>query len=407
MKKSTSKSKLSGNESSLPKKQTEDQQQIPGKSSPAPSSKESKEPPKKKTAGILLSSAAAFRKTDPIQNVSAPELLSEEDKEEITKHYDSSVVSIISSIPLLSGLLHFLFAELHNISTSEIRQALLDEQIRVRSEVVDDLGTPDILIGIDTADKSLTEGNIFYDVLFDMKVPGSKTGVRLKVDIDLQRDLSNMKNQFARQEYYASRMISRQKRRIFNGTDYQKMHKSYSVWIWTDPPKKYRNFVNLYETQEIQIYSKVSFPKDYYDWHRIYVIGLDPEYSGGSQNPALEYLNTIFSAVLNPQQKKDALEKNFGITLEPKQRKDLEQMESARLPLENYFTEKATRKVTKEVTEKVTKKVTEKALMRMFGRQKELGKSYSEAWEVIAPYDIFDENELQDVDFAAIEKLFQ
>ena len=49
-----------------------------------------------------------------------------------------------------------------------------------------------------------------------------------------------------RAAYYAARMLSRQKGTVFTGSDYGKLQKVYTIWIYLEPPKKKQDTITMF-----------------------------------------------------------------------------------------------------------------------------------------------------------------
>ena len=97
--------------------------------------------------------------------------------------------------------------------------------------------------------------------------------------------------------YYSARMISEQYETVFKKSEYQKIQKTYSIWICPEPVKKSANSIIRYRIWEAEIHGKsytdVKGVKGY-DKMEVIVVKLgDLEDVKGDQ--ALEFLGTVFS----------------------------------------------------------------------------------------------------------------
>ena len=110
----------------------------------------------------------------------------------------------------------------------------------------DILSDPGRVQGMSTDDKSLIEGNIFYDIKFSAKVPKDKDkdkegeeseDIRLIVVVEPQDDFHPGYPILKRATYYYARSISAQKGTVFTGKQYGKIQKVYVVFVCMMPPQ--------------------------------------------------------------------------------------------------------------------------------------------------------------------------
>ena len=124
-------------------------------------------------------------------------------------------------------------------------QANNTSPVEIGCHIVDDL--PDKLNEKNVESKSTNEGTIYYDVLFDIGMPGGESPPsRVIVDIEAQNHFNPGYSMLKRGSFYCGRMISAQKETVFRNSDYNKLQKVYSIWLCIAPDEKVRGVCNTY-----------------------------------------------------------------------------------------------------------------------------------------------------------------
>lgn len=124
-------------------------------------------------------------------------------------------------------------------------QASNTSPVEIGCHIVDDL--PDKLNEKNVESKSTNEGTIYYDVLFDIGMPGGESPPsRVIVDIEAQNHFNPGYSMLKRGSFYCSRMISAQKETVFRNSDYNKLQKVYSIWLCIAPDENIRGVCNTY-----------------------------------------------------------------------------------------------------------------------------------------------------------------
>ncbi len=178
--------------------------------------------------------------------------------------------------------------------------------------------------GLANDDKSLTEGNIFYDIKFSALAPSLDEAVYLVMNIESQNDYSPGYPILKRGTYYCARMLSAQKGTIFSGKSYGKLRKVYSIWILANPPKELQNTVTVYETKERNLIGTANNPIPHYDMASIVLIGLGAP--DRTENDVLKLLSVLLSDKVKPNQKKQILEAEFSIPMTYEMESEAEMM---------------------------------------------------------------------------------
>lgn len=190
------------------------------------------------------------------------------------------------------------------VSTKAVHQDQLDRNERLNGDQLIDL--------LNSESNSIREQTVYYDIRFKAVVPGEDDPVQLIINLELQKDDTPGYPLVMRGFYYCARMISEQYGTVFSDEHYEKMQKVYSIWICPDPAQKRKNGIFKYHTVEETIYGKPYVQPQSYDLMEVVVLNLgDTEKIGGYE--ILDLLNTLFSADMTPDEKKQRLNHIFGI----------------------------------------------------------------------------------------------
>ena len=201
--------------------------------------------------------------------------------------YDTHAKRLLSARPVLARILQKTVEECALFTVEQI-MAQLDPDIHISSEPVDPGMERTWIAGDDTRNRLSEEGTVTYDIRFHMHLPaenGQGCWKRLLFDLEAQKEYYVKYRLITRGIYYAARMLSAQKNREFTGSEYSNLKKVYSIWICMNEEK-------------------------------------DP----GERGSLYRLLNTLLSFSLTPEEKEHILEKEYGISMEMKIRKELEAM---------------------------------------------------------------------------------
>lgn len=201
--------------------------------------------------------------------------------------YDTHAKRLLSARPVLARILQKTVEECALFTVEQI-MAQLDPDIHISSEPVDPGMERTWIAGDDTRNRLSEEGTVTYDIRFHMHLPaenGQGCGKRLLFDLEAQKEYYVKYRLITRGIYYAARMLSAQKNREFTASEYSNLKKVYSIWICMNEEK-------------------------------------DP----GERSSLYRLLNTLLSFSLTPEEKEHILEKEYGISMEMKIRKELEAM---------------------------------------------------------------------------------
>lgn len=194
--------------------------------------------------------------------------------------YDSNSKLILSNKTVLCNFMKQCIPEYKNLSKQEIIKCIEDGDNNTHIK------------GINTESIGFNGEKIHYDILFTSRIPNSKEKIGMYINIEPQNKLDLNYELLNRAQFYAARLINRQKGEIFNKSNYDDIKKVYSIWICLNPKTEQKDAINLYTFNEINIKGNYHTKIDY---HLIYIIMLyvGDNYNNDSKG-LLQMLNLIF-----------------------------------------------------------------------------------------------------------------
>lgn len=219
--------------------------------------------------------------------------------------YDEHAKRIISNKGVLARILKESAEEFQEVSLEELEQWI----------------EPDGLIeghiaGNNTEDKKPGEGEIYYDVRFQVWIPakGKKVPVKLLINIEAQKDFYKKYHIVTRGVFYGARMISSQLGTEFTGSNYQNVRKVYSIWLCMNAPKRIGNAMTEYHLSDKNIVGNMHEKKEHYDKLSVIIICLN-EKMQVQEGGIHDFLNVLFSTRLSVEEKKQELESRFDMKM--------------------------------------------------------------------------------------------
>lgn len=239
--------------------------------------------------------------------------------------YDAACKRVLSEKYILANIMKACLSEYHAVDIQEIAERYIEGTPQVSAVPV----LPDeenaMINGMDTEDKSVSEGTITYDIRFRALLPASDDRISPIINVEAQNNFYPGYPLIKRGVYYCSRMISAQYGREFVGAHYEKIKKVYSIWICMHPPKNRENTITRYCIKEEQIVGKAEEPPKNYDL--ISVIMLCPgkpeaENYGG----ILRLLDVLFSNKSSFSEKRRILQEDYNIPMTRKIEQEVSDM---------------------------------------------------------------------------------
>lgn len=229
--------------------------------------------------------------------------------------YDAIAKQLLSCPPILAFILKNTVSELRDCSIETIAEELIEDRVVPSSVPVEPWQVRSPLeFALPNEDVSIDEGAIFYDVLVRVRLPNTDGTVGVVVNIEPQSyetDYPVLK----RAIYYCARLLSAQRGHGRAGSDYERLEKVYSVWIFSGPAAKPQGSITRYALGEQLVEGNDSHAPEEYDL--INVLLVHPPQQAG-YNGFLEKLATLFSLETSRAEKIKALEGDFawGVTPE-------------------------------------------------------------------------------------------
>ena len=123
--------------------------------------------------------------------------------------------------------------------------------------------------------------------------------------------------------FYAAREISSQKHTEFENSDYDSIKKVYSIWLCMDAPEEKGNAIAVYSIGKQDLLPGIPDHRELYDKMTYVLITLNQKLR--SSDPFIGFMNLLLSEHIGPKEKKERLEKEFGIHVgyEMKERMDV------------------------------------------------------------------------------------
>lgn len=226
--------------------------------------------------------------------------------------YDEHAKRIISNKGVLARILKESAEEFQEVPLKELEQWIEPDGL-VEGHIV----------GNNTEDKKPGEGEIHYDVRFQVWIPvkgrkaplrGKKVPVKLLINIEAQKDFYRKYHIVTRGVFYGARMISSQLGTEFTGSNYQDVRKVYSIWLCMNAPKRIGNAMTEYHLSEKNIVGNMHERKEHYDKLSVIIICLNEKVEA-KEGGIHDFLNVLFSTRLSVEEKKQELEKRFDMRM--------------------------------------------------------------------------------------------
>ena len=216
---------------------------------------------------------------------------------------------------------------------------LIEEEPSIGKEGVYPGSINPSIIGANTESLIPEEGEVTFDVRFDIWTPGKKDRVKLIVDIEVQKARPSYSIS-SRGVFYLSRMISMQYGTEFMDSDYDSIKKVYSIWICMDDKKSEEgSMVEFSLRPKVMVGDTSDFGR--YDLMGLYLIRLSREVAEKGEGKELHrFLEVLFSAVMRPEEKIRILSEEYDI-IEEREKDDIARRASDMCNLSELIWEEA------------------------------------------------------------------
>ena len=167
------------------------------------------------------------------------------------------------------------------------------------------------------------------DNRFRAIVPQNGEIITLIINIEAQADFWPGYPLLKRGIYYGGRLLSAQYGTDFQQSHYENLKKVTTIWICTHPPKARCHSLSRYEITEHNIVGSYREPVDHYDLLTVILICLGKTTNQPGQTPEnqiIDFLTVLLSTEFDAAQKKEHLEKEYGITATEELDKEMTQI---------------------------------------------------------------------------------
>ena len=145
-------------------------------------------------------------------------------------------------------------------------------------------------------------------------VPATDDMIQLIINVEAQGKLNTDYPMTKRAIYHCSRMISAQYGTEFIHSEYQKIKKVYSIFVYMAPPQKRQNSITRYRLTEENLIGNVNEPVQNYDLLSVVILCLggpdDKNYDG-----VLKLLGVLLSPEAGIAEKQQVLQDDFDIPM--------------------------------------------------------------------------------------------
>ena len=242
------------------------------------------------------------------------------------ERFDTACCRLLANKPILAWLLRDTVEDYQACSIEEIMDCLEDSP-QIRTVAVDqDVKSQETgkIVGDSTADKSVTEGVVLYDILFTSRLPRTNATCQIIVNVENQNRWKPGYPLLKRAIYYSSRLISRQKGTVFFGNDYGKLEKVYSIWICIKVPKAWQNTMTVFSLEPKSLVGAGKYDKMEYDMETVAVLGLGNYES--ARKGILKLLSVLLTPEMEPEEKRKILEREYNIPMTVEMKKEADTM---------------------------------------------------------------------------------
>lgn len=246
--------------------------------------------------------------------------------------YDACAKRLLSQKIILAHILVKTIDEFKGMKPSDILPYIEGEPLvsnvpldpgltNMESQKSDTQNDTSHIIGMNTENKELNEGVIFFDIIFYVRLMTGRS--QIIINVEAQKDEPTKYHILNRSIFYVSRMISSQKERDFTGSNYNDMKQVFSIWICMNMKTHSMSHIGLTETPLIGEYAW----KGKLDLLNIIMIGLADYLPEHDEVYALHrLLGTLLSEDLHVNDKINIIETEYNIPMEMNEGKDVDNM---------------------------------------------------------------------------------
>lgn len=245
-------------------------------------------------------------------------------------YYDGASKRIVSTRMILAWIVRACVPQAAEIPVRKLAEEAIPGKVHFREIPVyrEDAEDPGNVQMEPTEDAAVYEGTVRYDILFELKLPGTAP-ITVIINVELQNKTDLPYPPEARAMSYAARQLGQQ------GPDYDNLKKVYTIWIVSNPAAAERNTIVRYQIKKTVSDGQIQ-PPGAADLMEAVFLNLGPEQDVEvPKDPeVLRLLDVLFSNDISTADKKTILETDFGIPMTKEVVSDMEAMADLRFGFE-------------------------------------------------------------------------
>ena len=256
--------------------------------------------------------------------------------ENATFKYDESARNIVAQKSVLAYILKSALDEYAAYTVQEIAEKFIEGEPELRKIAVHQdhpdrqsdsgmMSGDDRIEGKPTADKSQRDGTVYFDIRFTAVLPSDGGRIEILINCEIQNRDTPGYPLPKRGIYYAARMISSQRGTVFRDQEYGKIKKCVSIWLCEDTSDARSDTINRYSFTEERLRGDFREKKKNYDLMTVVVLRLGRR-GEESEDNAIRLLSKMFSANLSYEDKLDALQNEFKISVSREMDEEVQSM---------------------------------------------------------------------------------
>ena len=233
--------------------------------------------------------------------------------------YDEHVRQILKDKGILAYILKYAVKEFKDYSIDDAKAAIDGEpEVSIRSV------RPEAVSTLENESKIPGEGKMYFDILF-YAVTNDGYRQKMYINIEAQKSFYPGYDLVTRGIVYPARLISQQIDVEYTADNYDGVKKVYSVWICMNAPEKKHSYKKVADSiVEYSIKPTILYPHNAtddeiatgrYDLMSTVFINLNSQNTINSKNVLISMLSTLLSDKIKADEKKQKLEKEYGIKM--------------------------------------------------------------------------------------------
>lgn len=233
--------------------------------------------------------------------------------------YDEHVRQILKDKGILAYILKYAVKEFKDYSIDDAKAAIDGEpEVAIRSV------RPEAVSTLENESKIPGEGKMYFDILF-YAVTNDGYRQKMYINIEAQKSFYPGYDLVTRGIVYPARLISQQMDVEYTADNYDGVKKVYSIWICMNAPEKKHSYKKVADSiVEYSIKPTILYPHNAtddeiatgrYDLMSTVFINLNSQNTINSKNVLISMLSTLLSDKIKVDEKKQKLEKEYGIKM--------------------------------------------------------------------------------------------